>query len=65
MNPNAILTMLMNNNPQVRSNPVLSNAIGMYQRGDSEGLKSLCENVCKERGVDLNQLASNLINQFK
>lgn len=65
MNPNAILSMLMNSSPQIRSNPVLSNAIDMYQRGDNQGLRKLCENVCNERGIDLNQFANNIVNQFK
>lgn len=64
MNPNIILSMMMNNS-QIQSNPMIRNAYGMYQRGDNQGLKTLCENVCKERGIDLNQFANNIMQQFK
>ena len=64
MNPNVILNMIMNN-PQIKTNPVLSNAVSMYQKGDTAGLKALCENVCKERGIDINQYANSIMQQFK
>lgn len=64
MNPNVILNMILNNS-QFKTNPVISNAINMYQKGDNAGLKALCENVCKERGIDINQYANSIMQQFK
>lgn len=53
------------NSPQMQRNPIMSNAMQMYRNGDTQGLKNLCENVCKERGLDLNQYANEVLSQFK
>lgn len=49
----------------MQRNPIMSNAMQMYRNGDTQGLKTLCENVCKERGLDLNQYANEVLSQFK
>ena len=61
MNPQAIIQQAMNN-PQVMNNPILKNAIGMAQRGDSKGLEELTRNVGKERGVDVDELMKQFTN---
>ena len=49
MNPMQVILNQMVNSPQVQNNPMAKNAMQMYQNGDSNGLKSMAENLCKER----------------
>lgn len=64
MNPNVILNQLLSN-AQINSNPILNNAFNMYRNNDINGLKQLCENVCRERGLDINQISSQIMSQFR
>lgn len=47
-NPQAFLQQAMQN-----GNPIVRNAIEMYQRGDTQGINKIAENLCKERGVNM------------
>lgn len=49
---------------QAGNNPVLNNAIQMAERGDMKGVENLCKNVCRERGIDPNQMIQQAMNQF-
>ena len=69
MNPMQLMQMLRNpqnaiqqmmNNSQVMQNPVFRNAIGMYQRGDTESLNTLVNNLCKERGTTIEEVRKQL-----
>lgn len=64
MNPNALINSIMQNNPAIRNNPIINNAINMAQQGNTNGLKELAQNVAKERGIDLNQTIQNIRNTF-
>lgn len=64
MNPNALINSIMQNNPAIRNNPIINNAINMAQQGNTNGLKELTQNVAKERGIDLNQTIQNIRNTF-
>ena len=44
-NPQAFLQQAMQN-----GNPIMQNAIQMYQKGDKQGLNELADNLCKEKG---------------
>lgn len=61
MNPNAIINMFMQNNPQIQNNPMIKNAMQMAQQGDAKGIEQMARNIAKEKGVDINVL----INQLK
>lgn len=61
MNPNAIINMFMQNNPQIQNNPMIKNAMQMAQQGDAKGIEQMARNIAKEKGVDINAL----INQLK
>lgn len=63
LNPQQLINMMMNN-PSVKNNPILNNAIQMYQKGDTQGLQNLAMNVCKERGIDMNEAINNIKSQF-
>lgn len=49
-NPQAFLEQMKNNN-QMMQNPMIKNAMDMYQRGDTKGLQNMAENLCRERGT--------------
>jgi hypothetical protein len=56
-NPMQLLQALKNpqqflQNSQMMQNPIMKNAIEMYQRGDKEGIDQLADNLCKERGIN-------------
>lgn len=58
-NPQAILQQAMQS-----GNPIIKNAIEMYQRGDREGINQLAQNLCKERGTSYDEMVNQLKNQF-
>lgn len=49
-NPQQFLQNAINNS-QMMQNPIAKNAIEMYQKGDSEGINNLMNNLCRERGI--------------
>ena len=58
-NPQAILQQAMQS-----GNPIIKNAIEMYQRGDKEGINQLAQNLCREKGVDMNEAIRQIKSQF-
>ena len=55
-NPQMILQQAMQS-----ANPIVKNAIQMYQRGDSNGINELVNNLCREKGVK----PEDVLNQVK
>lgn len=62
--PNAGNFKSMVNSPQVQNNPMAKNAMQMYQNGDSNGLKSMAENLCKERGITVDEAKQKVMSMF-
>ena len=62
-NPQAFMQQMMNNS-QIMQNPIARNALEMYKSGDSQGLKSKAENLCKERGTTVDDVKSQIMAQF-
>lgn len=62
-NPQAFLQQAMQNS-QINQNPIAKNAIEMYQRGDTQGLNELAQNLCKERGTTLEEMTNQIKSQF-
>jgi hypothetical protein len=62
-NPQAFLQQAMNNS-QFMQNPIGKNAIELAQKGDIQGLNSLAENLCKERGTTFEEMKSKFRSQF-
>lgn len=58
-NPQAFIQNAMNNS-QLMQNPMMKNAIGMYQRGDIQGLQNLANNVAKQQGVSVDDIRKQL-----
>lgn len=62
-NSQMLVNMILNQNPQLRNNPIVSNAINMISSGNMQGLNTLVNNVCQERGIDMSQTLNMLKNQ--
>lgn len=58
--PQQFLQQMMGNS-QIMSNPMAKNAINMAQQGDTKGIEQLARNLCKEKGLN----ADDIFNQFK
>lgn len=68
---NPMQLMQLMKNPQMflqqamqSGNPIIKNAIEMYQRGDKDGINQLAQNLCKERGTSYEEMVNQLKNQF-
>lgn len=59
-NPQQFLQQMMGNN-SVMSNPMARNAMQMAQKGDSKGIEQMARNLCKEKGLN----ADDVFNQIK
>lgn len=59
-NPQQFLQQMMGNN-QIMSNPLMKNTIEMAQKGDMQGIEQMARNLCKEKGLN----ADDVINQIK
>lgn len=62
-NPQAFMNQ-MKNNSQIMQNPMIRNAMDMYQRGDSKGLQNMAENLCRERGISPQEFQESLKKQL-
>lgn len=62
-NPEMIIRQAMQNT-QLMQNPIAKNAFEMYQKGDTRGLNDLANNLCKERGIDVNKAMEEIKKQF-
>ena len=47
------------------NNPIMKNAIEMYRNGNSDGLKDLATNLCREQGIDINKQIESIKQLFK
>ena len=63
-NPQQAIQSIIENNPNVQNNPRAQNAIKMYQNGDTRGLQNMAENMCKERGITVDQAKQQVIVMF-
>ena len=62
-NPQEFMKNIMNNS-DIMSNPIAKNALEMYQKGDTQGLQAMAENLCKERGTTPQQVQEMIKKQF-
>lgn len=62
-NPQAMLQKMMGNS-QIAQNPMAMNAMEMFQSGNIDGLKSLAENLAKEKGTTVDDVRNGLMQQF-
>lgn len=64
MNPMQMVFNQIMNDPRIQSNPMAHNAMQMFQKGDTQGLKNMAENLCKERGITTEQAKQMVMNMF-
>lgn len=62
-NPQQFIQQMMNNS-QAMKNPMARNAIEMVQKGDSKGIEEMARNLCKEKGVNPDDMIKQLQSQF-
>lgn len=62
MNVMGMVQQMMSNS-QVMSNPMIKNAMSMAQSGNSKGIEQMVRNLCKEKGINpddvMNQIKGN------
>ena len=59
-NPQAFIQQMMNNS-QIMQNPMAKNAMEMAQNGNMQGIEQMARNLCKEKGLN----ADDVFNQIK
>lgn len=62
-NPQQFLQSMMNNS-QVMGNPMAKNAIDMMQKGDDKGVEQMARNLCKEKGVNPDEIMQQMKDNF-
>lgn len=63
-NPQQAIQSIIENNPNFKNNPLAQNAMKMYQNGDTRGLQNMAENMCKERGITVDQAKQQVMGMF-
>nr|DAM58560.1 MAG TPA: hypothetical protein [Bacteriophage sp.]DAW06834.1 MAG TPA: hypothetical protein [Bacteriophage sp.] len=58
--PQQFMQQIANNN-QLMSNPMMKNTIQMAQQGNMQGIEQMARNLCKEKGLN----ADDVFNQIK
>ena len=75
MNPLSIIQMMKSGNPQqfmqqimgnsqIMSNPIMKNTMQMAQNGDMKGVEQMARNICKEKGLDADEMFNQLKNSL-
>lgn len=59
-NPQEFMQNIMNNN-EIMKNPMAKNAMEMAQNGNMQGIEQMARNLCKEKGLN----ADDVFNQIK
>lgn len=62
-NPQQLLQRMMGNS-QIMSNPIAKNAMQMAQKGDTKGIEQMARNLCKEKGLNADDVMKQLKNNF-
>lgn len=62
-NPQAFINQMMNNN-QIMGNPMAKNAMDLLQKGDTQGIQKMAENLAKEKGTTVDEVKNNIMQQL-
>lgn len=60
-NPEQALEQLLSQNPNIKNNPLMQNALKMFHNGDTKGIETMARNLMSENG----QNADEIINKLK
>lgn len=61
--PKQFIQQMMGNN-QMMSNPIMKNALGMVQSGNMRGVEQMARNLCKEKGLNADEVFSQVKGKF-
>lgn len=61
--PQQFIQQMMGNN-QIMSNPIIKNALGMAQSGNSKGIEQMARNLCKEKGINPDDIMKQIRSNF-
>lgn len=59
MNPQNMVKQMMGNS-QISSNPIMKNTLEMAQSGNMKGVEELARNLCKEKGLQVDDFVSQI-----
>ena len=62
-NPQQFIQQMMGNS-QAMQNPMIRNAIEMYQKGDADGINKLAQNLCHEKGLNMQDIEKQIKSQL-
>lgn len=62
-NPQQMLMGMLQNN--MKGNPMMENVMQMANSGNGAGIEQLARNLCKSKGINPDELMSQVQNQFK
>lgn len=63
MNVMGMVRQMMSNS-QVMSNPMIKNAMSMAQSGNSKGIEQMARNLCKEKGINPDDVMKQIRGNF-
>lgn len=63
MNVMGMIQRMMSNN-QVANNPMIKNAMSMAQSGNSKGIEQMARNLCKEKGINPDDVIKQIRSNF-
>lgn len=61
--PQQFIQQMMGNN-QMMSNPIMKNALGMVQSGNMRGVEQMARNLCKEKGLNADEVFNQVKGKF-
>lgn len=61
--PQQFIQQMMGNN-QIMSNPMAKNVLNMAQNGNIQGIEQMARNLCKEKGLNADQIMKQIKSGF-
>ena len=61
--PQQFIQQMIGNN-QIMSNPIIKNALGMVQSGNSKEIEQMARNLCKEKGINPDDVMKQIRGSF-
>lgn len=65
INPMMLVQQFLGKNPNAQNNPMISNAMNMANANDVNGLKRMAENICRQRGLNLEDVQNQVAQRFR
>lgn len=62
-NPQQFMQSMIGNS-QIMQNPIAKNTIEMAQKGDMNGIEQMARNLCKEKGINADDVFNKIKSRF-